>query len=131
MPKEPMRRGRAETCQFCNDETPWIDYKDISLLKKYVSDRGKIRARRVTGTCMRHQREIAVAVKTARELMLLPYTERVIGLERPPSRGRRDSNYDGDMDEESRLADLAKAYEIPEEEDEYEDVPSEGIEGEV
>ena len=51
-----------------------IDYKDVATLRKFVSDRGKIRARRVTGTCTQHQRDIAMAVKNAREVALLPYT---------------------------------------------------------
>ena len=51
-----------------------IDYKDTALLRKFISDRGKIRARRVTGNCTRHQRDIAMAVKNAREVALLPYT---------------------------------------------------------
>jgi small subunit ribosomal protein S18 len=50
---------------------PWVDYKDVDLLLRYVSDRGRIRARRVTGNCARHQGEVAVAIKTARELVLL------------------------------------------------------------
>lgn len=53
-----------------------IDYKDVHLLRKLVSDRGKIRARRVTGTCRQHQRQVAVAVKNAREMALLPYSTR-------------------------------------------------------
>ena len=51
-----------------------IDYKDTTLLRKYISDRGKIRARRVTGNCSQHQRDVAIAVKNAREMALLPYT---------------------------------------------------------
>ena len=51
-----------------------IDYKDTALLRKFISDRGKIRARRVTGNCVQHQRDVAIAVKNARELALLPYT---------------------------------------------------------
>jgi small subunit ribosomal protein S18 len=54
----------------------YIDYKDIALLRRFVSDRGKIRARRVTGNCARHQRRVATAVKNAREMALLPYTAR-------------------------------------------------------
>src|SRR5438067_1986499 len=53
-----------------------VDYKDVSLLRKFVSDRGKIRARRVTGNCAQHQRDVATAVKNAREMALLPYTAR-------------------------------------------------------
>ena len=52
----------------------FIDYKDLNLLRKYISDRGKIRARRVTGNCTQHQRDIATAVKNAREMAMLPYT---------------------------------------------------------
>ena len=53
-----------------------IDYKETHLLRKYVSDRGKIRARRVTGTCSQHQRDVAMAVKNAREMALLPFYQR-------------------------------------------------------
>jgi small subunit ribosomal protein S18 len=65
----------------------WVDYKDDGMLRKYMSDRGKIRARRVTGNCAQHQREIALAIKTARELVLLPYTQRTM-TERSGGRGR-------------------------------------------
>jgi small subunit ribosomal protein S18 len=58
---------------FCRDKVEWIDYKDVQTLRRFVSDRGKIRARRVTGTCTQHQRDVASAVKSARELALLPY----------------------------------------------------------
>lgn len=54
----------------------YVDFKDVSLLRKFVSDRGKIRARRVTGTCAQHQRDVAAAVKNAREVALLPYVAR-------------------------------------------------------
>ena len=52
----------------------YIDYKDTDLLRKFISDRGKIRARRVSGNCSQHQRDVAVAVKNSREMALLPYT---------------------------------------------------------
>ena len=74
-PKEAPRRSK-KVCQFCKDKTDWIDYKDINLLRRFMSDRGKIRARRVTGNCAQHQRDIAVAIKTSREVALLPYTQR-------------------------------------------------------
>jgi small subunit ribosomal protein S18 len=61
---------------FCRDKVKFIDYKDTGLLRRFVSDRGKIRARRVTGTCSQHQRDVAAAVKNARELALLPYSSR-------------------------------------------------------
>jgi small subunit ribosomal protein S18 len=65
---------KAKACQFCKDGVKGIDYKDTNLLRKFISDRGKIRARRVTGNCTQHQRDIAMAVKNAREMALLPYT---------------------------------------------------------
>ena len=72
----PLRKGRKKYCQFCADQVTYIDYKDISLLRKFMSDRGKIRARRVTGNCSQHQRLVATAVKNAREMALLPYSTR-------------------------------------------------------
>jgi len=66
-------RRRPKVCQFCKEKTEYIDYKDVAVLRKYMSDRGKIRARRVTGACPKHQRELAVAVKNARKMALLPY----------------------------------------------------------
>ena len=79
MAKPPVRIPKKKACTFCKAESKtgekrYIDYKDINLLRKYVSDRGKIRARRVTGNCTRHQRDIATAVKNAREMALMPYT---------------------------------------------------------
>ena len=71
------RIPKPRACIFCKDNAPAIDYKDTGMLRKYISDRGKIRARRVTGCCTQHQREIAVAVKNAREMALLPYTATV------------------------------------------------------
>ena len=65
---------KKKACQFCKDDVTYIDYKDVALLRKFVSDRGKIRACRVTGNCMQHQRDVATAVKNARETALLPYT---------------------------------------------------------
>jgi small subunit ribosomal protein S18 len=65
---------KAKACQFCKEGVKAIDYKDTNLLRKFISDRGKIRARRVTGNCTQHQRDIAMAVKNAREVALLPYT---------------------------------------------------------
>ena len=59
---------------FCRDRVTYVDYKDITLLRRFVSDRGKIRARRVTGTCAQHQRDVATAVKNAGEMALLPYS---------------------------------------------------------
>lgn len=92
-PKEAVRR-KGKGCQFCKDKVTWIDYKDVELLRRFMSDRGKIRARRVTGNCTQHQRDISIAIKTSRELALLPYTQRTSSERgsRPPrgDRSRRD-----------------------------------------
>lgn len=74
MAKAPVRKPKKKVCVFCKDKISYVDYKDTTLLRKFVSDRGKIRARRVTGNCTRHQRDVAVAIKNAREVALLPYT---------------------------------------------------------
>lgn len=77
MADRPMNRGRKarkKVCGFCVDKVENIDYKDIARLRRYMSERGKILPRRVTGTCARHQRELTVAIKRARQLALLPYT---------------------------------------------------------
>ena len=77
MADRPMNRGRKarkKVCGFCVDKVENIDYKDIARLRRYMSERGKILPRRVTGTCARHQRELSVAIKRARHLALLPYT---------------------------------------------------------
>ncbi|MBI4743683.1 MAG: 30S ribosomal protein S18 [Actinobacteria bacterium] len=67
------RRPRRKYCNFCKEKIAYIDYKDISLLRKYISDRGKIRPRRVTGNCAQHQSELAGAIKRAREVALIPF----------------------------------------------------------
>ena len=79
--------GRRKSCPYCRDKIDQVDYKDINSLRKFVSDRGKIRSRRITGACRRHQNQVATAVKRARELALLPYVSGDTGEERP-SRGR-------------------------------------------
>ncbi|HEX6336655.1 MAG TPA: 30S ribosomal protein S18 [Jiangellaceae bacterium] len=74
MAKAPVRKPKKKVCAFCKEGVDYVDYKDTALLRKYISDRGKIRARRVTGCCTRHQRDVAIAIKNAREMALLPYT---------------------------------------------------------
>jgi len=93
-PKDLGRRIKKKPCALCRDGIARVDYKDIPLLRKYMSDRGKIRSRRVTGNCAQHQRGIAVAIKTARELILLPYTQRTV-TERPGGRGGRGGPREG------------------------------------
>ena len=92
--KDPGRRTKKKVCIFCKEHIAWVDYKDINLLRRFMSDRGKIRARRVSGNCAQHQRDVAVAIKTARELALLPYTQRTVS-ERAGGRGRRRRDEDG------------------------------------
>jgi len=69
----PLTGGRRKSCFFCKSKVDEIDYKNVNELRRYVSERGKIRSRRISGACRRHQRQVAVAVKRARELALLPY----------------------------------------------------------
>ncbi len=69
-PEKPIKTRK---CVFCSKKGQPIDYKDTGLLRTYISERGKIRARRVTGNCVQHQRDIAIAVKNAREVALLPF----------------------------------------------------------
>ena len=73
---EKKHRGvrRKKVCQFCADKTELIDYKDVEKLRKYVTDRGKILPKRITGTCATHQRQVTRAIKRARIVALLPYT---------------------------------------------------------
>ena len=75
MEKRPQRGGmrRKKVCQFCQDTNKAIDYKDVETLRHYVTERGKILPRRVTGTCAMHQRAVTLAVKRARIIALLPY----------------------------------------------------------
>ncbi len=68
----PIRR---KSCYFCKDKVDQVDYKNINQLRRYISEKGKIRSRRITGACRRHQEQVAVAVKRAREMALLPYVE--------------------------------------------------------
>ena len=74
---------RRRPCPYCREKIDQVDYKDISMLRRFVSERGKIRSRRITGACRRHQSQIARAVKRARELALLPYVAE------PSERGER------------------------------------------
>ena len=72
MRRRPMRR-RKKVCVFCADKNQVIDYKDANLLRKDISERGKILPRRITGNCAKHQRALTVAVKRARQIALIPY----------------------------------------------------------
>ena len=92
---EPATKGSVEAaarrkpCLFCKDKIEHVDYKDVGTLRRFISERGKIRSRRITGACRRHQNQIATAVKRARELALLPYVSDTPERERG-GRGDRD-----------------------------------------
>ena len=72
-PFRQSNRKRKKVCQFCADKIEHIDYKDTARLRKYISERSKILPRRITGTCAKHQRQVTIAVKRARQIALLPY----------------------------------------------------------
>ena len=72
--RRPNKRGRKKVCAFCVEKVEAIDYKDTAKLKRYVSERGKILPRRITGNCAKHQRALTVAIKRARHVALMPYT---------------------------------------------------------
>jgi len=79
--------GRRKSCPYCKDKIEQVDYKDVGTLRRFVSERGKIRSRRISGACRRHQNQLATAVKRARELALLPYVSDA--REERPERGSR------------------------------------------
>lgn len=94
IPKDTRRQGKTKVCIFCRDHATWIDYKDVNLLKRFMSDRGRIRPRLVMGNCAQHQRDVQVAIKTAREVALLPYAQRTVS-ERGPGKGPRGPRPEG------------------------------------
>jgi len=93
--KGGMGSGRRKPCLFCKDKIEQVDYKDVATLRKFISERGKIRSRRITGACRRHQSQVARAVKRARELALLPYVA-----EARDERGERGERGGRDRDRE-------------------------------
>ena len=72
--KGGARKGRKKVCVFCVEKVDETDYKDVTRLKKFTSERAKILPRRVTGTCAKHQRELTTAIKRARQIAIMPYT---------------------------------------------------------
>ena len=73
--KRRAGRRRKKVCVYCADKNAVIDYKDVNKLKRYVSERGKILPRRITGNCAKHQRALTVAIKRARHIALMPYVQ--------------------------------------------------------
>jgi len=92
--KDNARRSKKKTSILTTERVEYVDYKDVNLLRRFMSDRAKIRARRVTGNDSQQQKEIARAVKNAREMALLPYTNRVT-TQRGGGRGRDRDREDG------------------------------------
>ena len=74
MKRERGRRSRRRVCSFCVDKVEHIDYKDTARLRRYISERGKIMPRRISGNCAKHQRQVTVAIKRSRHVALLPFT---------------------------------------------------------
>ncbi|HEY8497061.1 MAG: 30S ribosomal protein S18 [Bacillota bacterium] len=68
------RKRKKKVCAFCVDKIDYVDYKETGRLRRYLTERAKILPRRITGNCARHQRQLTVAIKRARQLALLPYT---------------------------------------------------------
>ncbi|MDI3280253.1 MAG: 30S ribosomal protein S18 [Bacillota bacterium] len=74
MPKERGRKGKKKVCAFCTDKVKVVDYKEVARLRRFITERGKILPRRISGNCAKHQRQLTVAIKRARQVALLPYT---------------------------------------------------------
>ncbi|HEY8345818.1 MAG TPA: 30S ribosomal protein S18 [Symbiobacteriaceae bacterium] len=74
MRRERGRRPKRRVCSFCVDKIEQIDYKDVARLKRYITERGKILPRRISGNCAAHQRQLTTAIKRARIMALLPFT---------------------------------------------------------
>ena len=72
--RDRSRRPRKKVCSFCVDKVEQIDYKDVAKLRRYITARGKILPRRISGNCAKHQRQVTVAIKRARNIALLPFT---------------------------------------------------------
>jgi small subunit ribosomal protein S18 len=90
-PGGPAGAIKRRNCYFCKEKIAEVDYKNVTQLRRYISEKGKIRSRRITGACRRHQVQVAQAVKRAREMALLPYVaEGADDRERGGGRGRRE-----------------------------------------
>ncbi len=95
-PKDTGKPRKKKVSPLVTEEVTYVDYKDVNLLRRFMSDRAKVRARRVTGNDTQQQREVARAIKNAREMALLPYTNRVVTQRKADKgRGRRDRDDGG------------------------------------
>jgi small subunit ribosomal protein S18 len=95
--KDNARRGKKKVSLLTQEQVTYVDWKDVNLLRRFMSDRAKIRARRVTGNTQQQQREIAMAIKNAREMALLPYTSRVTTQRTSRDRSERGPRADAPM----------------------------------
>jgi len=95
--KDNARRGKKKVSLLLQEQVAYVDWKDVNLLRRFMSDRAKIRARRVTGNTQQQQSEIAMAIKNAREMALLPYTSRVTTQRTSRDRGERGPRADAPM----------------------------------
>src|SRR6266508_662421 len=92
-PRDGGKKPKKKISILFQERVTYVNYKDVNLLQRFVSDRSKIRARRVSGNDVQQQREVAIAVKNAREMALLPYTKRV-ATQRGPRGGRGEQSYE-------------------------------------
>ena len=131
--KDAGKKFKKKVCVFCQNKVAYVDYKDVNLLRRYMSDRAKIRARRVSGNCAQHQRDVATAIKTAREVALLPYTVRVTssrGGGRPGRGDRDDRGPRGDRGERERdleLDDSPVAVDVDDDVEALDDVTTDDV----
>src|SRR5580704_8834010 len=88
-PRGRLRRGRPKVCLVCTERIEYVDYKNSAFLRRFMSDRGKIKSRANTGTCVQHQHEVAIAIKNAREVALLPYAVRTMAADKGGGRRGR------------------------------------------
>jgi len=108
--KDNAKRAKKKVSILVQDRVEYIDYKDVNLLRRFMSDRAKIRARRVTGNDSQQQREIAKAIKNAREMGLLPYTTRVTTQRK--SRAASAEDYDADNTPDAEVAEQVEVEEV-------------------
>jgi small subunit ribosomal protein S18 len=110
--KDNARRAKKKVSLLVTERVEYVDWKDVNLLRRFMSDRAKIRARRVTGNTVQQQAEIARAIKNAREMALLPYATRVTQT-RGPKRGDGDRDRGPRRDREERPEEVAEDTEVP------------------
>jgi small subunit ribosomal protein S18 len=94
-PRGRLRRGRPKVCLVCTERLDYVDYKNSAFLRRFMSDRGKIKSRANTGTCVQHQHDVAIAIKNAREMALLPYAVRTMAADKGGGRRGRGSGGPG------------------------------------